>query len=111
MKFKNIRVKFHINENVTPVAQRERRIPFALREKVKQELNRLEAEGIIEDISSEPTPWLNPLVVVPKGNNKIRLCVDMRNANKAISRTRYPTPTVDDLLLKLRNAKRFSNCI
>ena len=48
------------------------------------------------------------LVVVPKGNNDIRLCVDMCNANKAISRTRYPTPILDDLLVKLCDAKRFS---
>ena len=32
----------------------------------------------------------------------------MRNANKAIGRTRYPTPTVDDLQVKLAKASRFS---
>ena len=107
-RLKDYQVKLHIDKNVAPVAQRERRIPYALRQKVKNELNKLEQQGIIEDVSGEPTPWLNPLVVVPKGENEIRVCLDMRNANTAITRTRYPTPTIDDLLNKLRGAKRFS---
>ena len=84
-------------------------IPFDLREKVKCELERLEQEDIIEDVTSEPTPWLSPLVVVPKANSEsIRLCLDMRKANTAIGRTRYPTPTVEDLLIKLKWCDRFS---
>ena len=107
-KFKNYTVKLHINQNIPPNAERERRIPFAVRDKVKRELVKLEKQGIIEAVSSEPTPWLSPLVVVPKGNKDIRLCLDMRKANTAIERTRYPTPTVDDLIVKFRGAKRFT---
>ena len=32
----------------------------------------------------------------------------MRNANTAIERTRFPTPTMDDLIFKLRGAKFFT---
>lgn len=91
-KFTNFRIKLHINEKIPPVAQPERRIPFALREKVQKEIERLEDLDIIEDVSGQPTPWLNPLVVVTKGKNDLRICLDMRGANKAITRTRYPTP-------------------
>lgn len=107
-KLKDYEVKLHIDKNVPPVAQRERRIPFALREKVNKELEKLERAGIIEDVTDEPTPWLNPLVIVPKSDGTIRLCVDMRCANKAIKRTRYPTPTIDDLKCKLRGANVFT---
>ena len=108
-KIKGFQTKLHIDDKVPPSAQRERRIPFALREKVKRELERLEQEDIIEDVTSEPTPWLSPLVVVPKANSEsIRLCLDMRKANTAIGRTRYPTPTVEDLLIKLKGCDRFS---
>jgi len=64
--------------------------------------------GIIEDVTNKPTPWLNPLVIVPKNDGGIRLCVDMRCANKAIQRTRYPTPTVDDLKTKLQGSEIFT---
>ena len=36
-KFKDVKVKLHIDKNVIPVAQPERRIPFLLREKVRTE--------------------------------------------------------------------------
>ena len=101
-------VKLHIDKNIKPVAQPERRIPFALRDKVKKEVEKLEQLDIIEDVTGKPTPWLSQLVVVPKSQNDIRLCIDMRNANTAITRTRYPTPTVDDLLVKLKGATRFT---
>lgn len=109
-KIKDYKVKLHVDESIKPVIQKERRIPFALREKVNKELERLESEDIIEDVTGEPTDWLNPLVIVPKGDKdgNIRVCIDMREANKAITRTRYPTPTVEDLLVKLKGSAVFS---
>ena len=49
---------------------------------------------------------MKPLVIVPKGGN-ICICVGIREGNKAITRTGYPTPTVEDLLVKLRGSAVF----
>ena len=106
-KMKNFEVKLHIDESVTPVAQPARRIPFHLRKKVSQELERLEQEGIIEKVEG-PTPWISPLVAIPKKNGDVRLCVDMRLPNEAIQRERHPTPTIDDLVDTLNGATVFS---
>ena len=86
------------------VAQPEGRAPFALRQKVENEIKKLELNDITENITNKPTPWLNQLFVIAKGENDVRLCLDMHNANTAIQRTRFPLPTVDDLVVKLRNA-------
>ena len=102
---KDHKITLHVNKSVIPVTQKERRIPFALLKKVNEQIDK---SGIIEDITNEPTTWLNPLVVVPKGDNSIMICLDMRCANKAITCTRYPTPTVDDLLVKLERSKVFT---
>ena len=75
-KLKGVEVKLHIDSAVSPVAQKARRIPFHLRKKVEQELNNLEQQGIIEKVNG-PTPWVSPLVVIPKKNGDVRLCVDM----------------------------------
>ena len=75
---------------------------------MNEELKRLEKEGIIEDVTGEPTPWLNPLVIVPKGERNIIICVDMRAANNASTRTQYPTPTINGLLLTLKGSKFFT---
>ena len=107
-KLKDTKIKLHINDKIPPVAQAERRIPFALRKKVQKEIEHLEQQDIIEDITSEATPWLSQLVIVPKSDGGIRLCIDMRNANTAIERTCFPTPTVDDLMFKLKGAKYFT---
>ena len=96
-KLKDREIKLNINKPMSPVAQGERRIPFSLKESVRAEIKNLEEQDIIEDVISEAPSWWGQLVIVPKSGNKICLCTDMRNANTAIKRTRFPTPTVDDL--------------
>ena len=46
----------------------------------------------LQRITNEPTPWPNPLVVVPKGENNVRLCLDIHNANTAIECICFPLP-------------------
>ena len=106
-QLKDYKVKLHIDKSVTPVAQPACRIPFHLQKKVSAELKRLEQDGIIEKVD-DPTPWISPLVTIPKKNGDVRLCVDMRMPNQAIQRERHPTPTVDDLVDALNGASVFS---
>ena len=108
-KLQNRQVELIVDRSVKPVVQRQRRVPFHLRAKVDGELNRLEAEDIIEKIpDTDETPWISPVVMVPKKEDKIRLCVDMRAANKAIKRVCHPIPTVRDISMDLNGAKFFS---
>ena len=78
-------VKLHVDPEVPAVAQLVRDTPFSLREKVKEKIEELVAMDIIEPVKG-PTPWVSPVVVVPKQSDEIRLCVDMRRANEARSR-------------------------
>lgn len=55
-----------------------------------------------------PTPWVSQIVVAPKPNGDIRLCVDMRQANQAIIRERHPIPAVDEILQNLNRSSVFS---
>lgn len=108
-KLNNTTVKLHIDEKVKPVAQKPRRVPFHLRTKVEEEIEKLQSQDIIERIQGEPTPWVSPIVVVPKQNtDEVRICVDMREANKAILRERHQMPTVDELTADLNGATVFS---
>ena len=107
-KLKDTKIKLHINDKIPPVAQAERCIPFTLTKKAQKEIEHLEQQDIIEDITSEATPLLSKLVIVPKSKGWVRFCIDMRNANTAIERTRFPTSTVDDLIIKQDGAKYFT---
>ena len=82
-KRKDVEVKLHIDQTVAPVAQQPRRIPFHIRQKVEAELFHLEKKGIIERVNG-PTPGVSPLVITPKKNGEVQVCVDMRMANQAI---------------------------
>ena len=108
-KYKKDQVHLLINDKVLPVAQKARRIPYKMREKVSNELEILRQQDIIEDVKDEPTPWISPIVVVPKNHDKtkIRLCIDMREANKAIERTCYPSPSLEDLINVLQGSKLY----
>ncbi|KAF6030189.1 hypothetical protein EB796_011503 [Bugula neritina] len=54
----------------------------------------------------EPTPWVAPMVVVPKpGQNKVRICTDYTELNKHILREFHPMATVDSSLAQLEKLK------
>ncbi|XP_028413782.1 uncharacterized protein K02A2.6-like [Dendronephthya gigantea] len=106
-KLKGRTVQLHINSEVKPVAQPVRRIPFSLRPKVEEKINELINLDIIEPVEG-PTSWVNPVVIVPKRNGEIRLCVDMRRANEAIMRERHPIPTVDEITQGMNGSSVFS---
>ena len=74
---------------------------------MEQELSNLEHQNIIERVKG-PTPRVSPLVVIPKKNEDVRICVDMRMANKAIRQERHPTSTIDDLIQTLNGTTVFS---
>ena len=54
-----------------------------------------------------------PIVVVPKNHDKtkIRLCIDMQEANKAIERTHYPSPSLEDLINILQGSKIYCKLV
>ena len=62
-----------------------RKVPFTQREKVKEELDRMEELGVIRK-TDEPNEWVSSLVVVHKPNGKVRVCLDPRDLNKAVQR-------------------------
>ena len=105
-KLKDYQLKVPIDTDVTPVIQPLRRIPYHLRDKLERKLDELVAQDIIEKVN-EPSFWISPVVVVPKKND-IRLCVDMRQANQAVIREKYPIPTVEEVLQDFNQSTVFS---
>ena len=87
--------------------QRINRVPYNRKEKVKQELQKLLDWDIIEKVDT-PSEWVSPLRVVEKPNGAIRLCVDMRRANTAVKRVRFPIPTLEQTLQELSGCTVFS---
>ncbi|CAB3996632.1 Hypothetical predicted protein [Paramuricea clavata] len=106
-KIKDKTIKLHIDPEIEPKEQSHRRNPFHIRQDVERGLKRLEDLDIIETVEG-PTPWVSPIVVVPKKSGEIRLCVDMLEANKAVKREKHLMPTLDELIADLNGATVFS---
>ena len=74
-------------------------------DKILEELLELD---IIKGVPEGPSGWISPLVVVPKSDGDVRVCVDMRHANEEIIRECDPIPTVEELLQDLNGSTFFS---
>ena len=100
---------YHIQlaDGATPVVHPPRKVPVPQREKVIEELKRMEKLGVIVR-QEEPTEWVNSLVVVQKPNGAVRLCIDPRDINAAMKRSHYPMKTVDEVATHLQGANTFS---
>ena len=95
-----------VDENVKPVQNNPRRVPLPLKDELKAKLDELVEQQVITWVT-QPTAWINNLVVVRKPN-KLRLCIDPYHLNKAIKRNHYPTPTVEEIATKMKKARLFS---
>jgi len=67
----------------------------------------MESLGVISPVDQH-TPWYAGMVIVPKQNGSIRICVDLKPLNTSVQCEVYPFPTVDDTLAQLTGAKMFS---
>ncbi|XP_030380504.1 uncharacterized protein K02A2.6-like [Scaptodrosophila lebanonensis] len=65
-------VTLHIDTGVAPVRLSPRRIPFAIKGLVEEEIERLCKQGILEPV--EYSDWATPIVPVVKKDGSIRIC-------------------------------------
>jgi hypothetical protein len=100
--------KIRLREDATPCAlSTARHVPLPLKAKVEKELARMVELGVITKVD-EPTEWCSGMVVVPKKNGEVRICVDLKPLNEAVLREVHPLPDVDDNLAQLSGATVFS---
>ena len=106
-KLKGVTVKLFIDRSVKPAFFNHRPVPFALRQRIEAELDRLEKEGIIEAVRF--SDWAAPIVPVVKRDGSVRICGDFKlTVNRATTLESYPLPRVDELLASLGKSKVFS---
>ena len=99
------KVHLQVDEMIHPTVLPTRRIPVAVRPKLKAELDRMTHLGVITKVE-EPTP--SQLVVVTKKNGGVRVCIDPRELNKALLRERYTLPILEDTLHELGQSRMFT---
>ena len=102
--------EFHIelDENAKPFAlYAPRRVALPLMSKVKKEIERMENLGVISKVD-QPTDWCAGMVVVPKKDGNVRICVDLTKLNESVKRETHPLPKIDNLLSEVNGSTIFS---
>ena len=106
--------RIHLEEDVKPSRQPQRRLNPVMKEMVKKEVLKLLDVGVIYPIAD--SKWVSPTQVVPKKsgvtvvaneNNELiptrvtsgwRVCIDYRKLNAGTRKDHFPLPFVDQML-------------
>ncbi|XP_059658393.1 uncharacterized protein LOC132304673 [Cornus florida] len=101
-------VAHHLNirPGTRPVKQAQRNFRPELELQIKEEVQRLSQASFIKPIQY-PT-WLANIVLVKKKNEKIRVCVDFKDLNKACPKDDFPLPIIDSLVDSTSGHEMFS---
>ena len=103
----NVKAKIYIDKDTQPVFHKSRQVSFALRRKVEDELDRLQALGVLRPIQF--SEWAAPIVPVLKGDGRVRICGDYKvTVNKAAKVDKYPIPRIEELFATLAGGKTFT---
>ena len=90
-------MRIPLKEDARPVKQHPYRFNPRYKEKVKDEIDKMLATGIIEPV--EESEWVSPMVVQEKKTKgEIRICVDLHKLNDASLHDPFPTPFTDEVL-------------
>ena len=101
------KASIQVREGAQPQFLKARPVPYALKEKVEQELQRLEDEGIIYKVSQ--SDWAAPVVLVPKKDGSLRMCGDYKMTVKQCADVdQYPLPNTETFFATLAGGQVFS---
>jgi len=101
------KASLHLKENARPKYFRPRPVPFAIRDAVGEELDRLERSGILEKVSY--SEWAAPIVVVPKKDGRFRICSDYKvTINPVLKTDQHPLPRPEEIYAKLVGGVKFT---
>ena len=67
-------VQLHLKPGAAEVFRRKRLVPFRVKDRVEEELERLQMAGIISPL--EYSEFAAPIVIVQKANGGLRICAD-----------------------------------
>ena len=102
----NIQYHINVDQSHKPVVHFPWCVPVKLWPEVHKELKCMEHLNVIEKVDN-PTDWVNSMVTIIKPTEKLRICIDPRDLNKAIKQEYYPTRTIEEVVQECQMQKSF----
>ena len=82
---KNAVVHLDVKPGTTPIVCSPQRVPDALRDPLKAELDRMESLKVIRKLDvNEASDWVHALVFVVKPSSKLHVCLDPQTLNSVL---------------------------
>jgi len=104
---KKIKAQLNLKPDSQPVFLRSRQVPFQIKNKVENELDRMVEAGILNPV--EASTWATPIVPVLKKDGGVRICGDFSvTVNKCLVVDEHPLPTHEELFAKMAGCEIFS---
>jgi len=94
-----------LKPGAVPVTQHTYKAGPLARERENAEVERLRSMGVIEPSTGE---WASRVVMVPKHDGSVCLCIDYRKLNLMTVKDAYPNPRMDECIDSLGDARVFS---
>ncbi|GBN30274.1 Retrovirus-related Pol polyprotein from transposon 17.6 [Araneus ventricosus] len=88
-----------------PTRQKPYRVPYNLKNEMKNQINILLDAGIIQPSTS---PYCAPVLLVKKSDGSFRLVADLRKLNSKTIPDNFPLPKIDEMIDQLSGATFFS---
>ena len=106
-KITGVKARIEVHTDAKPRYFKPRPVPYALRNKIEAELERLQSDNIVEPVKF--SEWAAPIVPVLKPDGSVRICGDYKvTVNKVSQLDNYPIPSLEDLYAKLSGGKFFT---
>ena len=99
--------RLEVDPGILPNISPSRRVPLALKLRLKQELEKLTKLGVTAPMDV-PTDWVSNVVIETKPSGDLRICICPKELNKALKRERYPIPVTENVLPELSKARLFT---
>ncbi|UYV80793.1 K02A2.6-like [Cordylochernes scorpioides] len=104
---KGIKCHLDVKADFIPKFYKFRQVPFALKQLVENEIDKLVDLNILSPI--DKSDCASPLVCVAKPNGQIRLCADFKKSlNPYLEDVKYPIPNIDSVLSNFQGKKLFT---
>ena len=102
------KAKIHVNQDASPLYYKARPVPYMLRQKVEEALERDVRNGVMKPV--ETSKWAAPIVPVLKADGEtVRICGDYKmTVNKQSTLDNYPIPKEQDLFACLAGGNHFT---
>ena len=102
--------EYHIvtDTDVPPVIHAPRKCPIHIVDDIKKELDEMVSLGVVQPVT-EPSDWVSSVGYSHKFNGRWRICLDLKDLNRAVKRSHHHTPTLEEITHKFKGSTVFQS--